>query len=81
MFPPLANNPVVNGDLKLVNHILDYGLAGPIEVGGAKYNGQMPAWKGNLSDQQIADVVTYVRSAFGNKAGPDTAAAVGAVAK
>jgi ubiquinol-cytochrome c reductase cytochrome b subunit len=78
VFPPLAGNPVVVGDADKVIHILNNGLNGAIQVNGATYNGQMPAWKGNLTPTQIADVITYIRSAWGNKAGPVTAAQVSA---
>jgi ubiquinol-cytochrome c reductase cytochrome b subunit len=80
-FPPLANNPYVTGDPKAVIHTLNYGLNGAIKVGAASYNGQMPAWKGNLTDQQIADVISYIRSSWGNKGSAVTAADVKAVAK
>jgi mono/diheme cytochrome c family protein len=81
VFPPLANNPYVTGDPKAVIHTLNYGLNGSIKVGSASYNGQMPAWKGNLTDQQIADVITYIRASWGNKASAVKAADVAAVAK
>jgi mono/diheme cytochrome c family protein len=80
-FPPLANNPYVTGDVKAVIHTLNYGLQGAIKVGSASYNGQMPAWKGNLTDQQIADVITYIRSSWGNKGSAVSASDVAAVAK
>jgi mono/diheme cytochrome c family protein len=46
-----------------------HGLLGPIEVRGKKYPGQVPmtAFK-QLSDVEIAAVLTYVRNTFGNKA-------------
>jgi mono/diheme cytochrome c family protein len=82
VFPPLAGNAYVTGDVKAVIHTLNYGLAGPIKVGDASYNGQMPAWKGNLTDDQIAHVITYIRNSWGNKApGVVTAKDVAAVAK
>lgn len=81
VFPPLANNPYVTGDAKEVIHTLNYGLNGAIKVGSASYNGQMPAWKGNLTDQQIADVITYIRGSWGNKAAAVSATDVAAVAK
>jgi ubiquinol-cytochrome c reductase cytochrome b subunit len=81
VFPPLAKNPVVVGDATKVIHIVNYGLQGSISVAGATYNGQMPAWKGNLTDAQIADVISYVRSAWGNAGSPVTTAQVTAVAK
>jgi mono/diheme cytochrome c family protein len=57
------------------------GLQTKITVNGADYAGAMPAWKGNLTDAQIAQVLTYVRSAWVNKAGPITTAQVDALAK
>ncbi len=65
-FPPLANNPVVTGDAnKVIGIVLD-GLHGSISVGGQAYNGQMPPWKGTLSNKDVADVVTYIRGSLGN---------------
>jgi cbb3-type cytochrome c oxidase subunit III len=65
-FPPLANNPVVTGDPQKVIGILTAGLHGQISVGGMSYNGQMPAWKGQLSNKDIADVITYIRGGLGS---------------
>ena len=48
-------------------HVLQYGLTGSINVKGTAYNGNMPAWGGALSNQQIADVLNYVLTAFGNR--------------
>lgn len=78
-FPPLAKNPVVVGNPAQVIHIVKYGLQGAIKVNGQSYNGQMPTWKGTLSDGQIASVITYVRSSWGNQASAVTAAQVSAV--
>lgn len=80
-FPPLAGNPVVTGDAKNVTHVVKFGLNGKIAVGGKTYNGMMPAWGGTLSGDQIAAVLTYVRSSWGNHASPITAAQVAAVKK
>lgn len=80
-FPPLAGNPVVTGDPKNLVHIVKYGLTGKVSVAGHDFNGTMPPWGSQLSDTQIADVATYVRTSWGNKATPVTAAEVGAVAK
>jgi ubiquinol-cytochrome c reductase cytochrome b subunit len=81
VFPPLAANPYVTGDPKQVIHTLNYGLSGAIKVGSASYSGMMPAWKGNLTPQQIADVITYIRGNWGNTGSAVTAADVAAVAK
>jgi mono/diheme cytochrome c family protein len=76
VFPPLAGNPVVTGPADKVITIVKNGLSGKISVNGTTYNGQMPAWKGTLSDNDIAAVITYIRSAWGNKAGAVTASQV-----
>jgi mono/diheme cytochrome c family protein len=65
-FPPLANNPVVTGDPNKVIGIVLGGLHGQISVAGMSYNGQMPAWKGQLSNKDIADAITYIRGSLGN---------------
>jgi ubiquinol-cytochrome c reductase cytochrome b subunit len=65
-FPPLANNPVVIGDPNKVIGIVLGGLHGPISVNGQTYNGQMPAWKGTLSNKDVSDVITYIRGSLGN---------------
>jgi ubiquinol-cytochrome c reductase cytochrome b subunit len=65
-FPPLANNPVVTGDPNKVVGIVISGLHGQISVAGMSYNGQMPAWKGQLSTKDIADVITYIRGGLGS---------------
>jgi mono/diheme cytochrome c family protein len=74
--PPLAGNPVVTGDAGKVIHIVNGGLTGTISVNGKTFNGTMPAWKGTLSTGDIAAVITYIRSSWGNKAGPVTSAQV-----
>jgi ubiquinol-cytochrome c reductase cytochrome b subunit len=76
VFPPLANNPVVTGPAGAVITIVNGGLTTPITVNGVKYSGAMPAWKGNMTPAQIADVITYIRSAWGNKASAVTTAEV-----
>jgi mono/diheme cytochrome c family protein len=80
-FPPLANNPVVTGDPGKVIGIVLNGLNGSVTVNGGTYNGQMPAWKGQLTNAQVASVITYIRSAWGNKASAVTEAQVAAAAK
>jgi mono/diheme cytochrome c family protein len=76
VFPPLAGNPVVTGPAAKVITIVKNGLSGKISVNGTTYNGQMPAWKGTLSDSDIANVITYIRNSWGNKASAVTAAQV-----
>jgi mono/diheme cytochrome c family protein len=45
-------------------------------VSGKTYSGAMPAWKGKLSTTDIADVITYIRSSWGNEADAVTEAQV-----
>lgn len=80
-FPPLVGNPTVNGDPKTVIHIVKYGLTGKISVAGHDYNGMMPPWGTQLSNADIADVVTYVRGSWGNTGSPVTEADVAGVSK
>jgi mono/diheme cytochrome c family protein len=76
VFPPLAGNPFVTGPADAVISVVKNGKSGPITVNGTKYNGQMPAWKGTLSDSDIAAVISYIRNSWGNKASAVTAAQV-----
>ena len=61
---------VTAADPKELIHVVLYGLSGKITVDGKPFEGQMPAWKGNLKDKELADVITYIRSAWGNTAAP-----------
>lgn len=79
-FPPLVASEWVlaSGTSRLVRLVLD-GIQGPIQVKGEPYNGAMPPWRDVLSDEQIAAVLTYVRSEWGNQAGPVAAELVKAI--
>ena len=81
LFPSLVANPYVSGDAKRVIHTVKFGLTGKIVVKGKTYNGVMPSWAGTLTDAEIADVVTYVRTNLKNKGTPVTVAQVRAVTK
>jgi mono/diheme cytochrome c family protein len=71
--PPLAGSAIAQGDARKPIGIVLHGLRGPIERNGVQINGQMAAWKDQLSDQEIADVLTYVRANFGNTGAAVTA--------
>jgi mono/diheme cytochrome c family protein len=81
IFPSLVANPYVSGDAKRVIHTVKFGLTGKIVAKGVKYDGMMPAWSGTLTDPQIADVISYLRTTWGNKGSLVTAAEVRAVKK
>jgi mono/diheme cytochrome c family protein len=67
-FPPLAGNPMVTGSPDKVIAAVKNGLTGAATVNGKTYSGAMLAWSGKLSNADIADVITYIRSSWGNKA-------------
>lgn len=67
MNPPLKKTKWVLGDKKTLIKVLLDGLDQELEVNGSYYNNTMPA-QSTLSDREIADVLTYVRNNFGNKA-------------
>jgi mono/diheme cytochrome c family protein len=69
VFPPLAGSNWVNGRDTTVIQILLHGIQGSLTVNGVKYNGSMPNFGAQLSDAEIAAVLTHVRSDWGNKAG------------
>lgn len=71
MHPPITKSDFVNGDPEKLIGIVLNGLSGEVEVNGDTYNNVMPP-QANLSDQQIADVLTFVRGSFGNNSGPIT---------
>ena len=78
MNPPLIKTTYVLGDKARLAHIVLAGLAEPIEIDGDEYKQHMPA-QAYLTDQQVADVLTYVRNNFGNKASAVQVAEVKAV--
>jgi mono/diheme cytochrome c family protein len=66
--PPLAGTVYVTGSKTRLIDIVLKGLSDPLEINGEEYNNPMAAHD-FLTDQQIADVLTYIRNSFGNKAG------------
>ncbi|MGI8637733.1 MAG: c-type cytochrome [Segetibacter sp.] len=73
--PPLIKTEYVLGDKARLIQIVLKGLNKPIEIEDETYTNVMPA-QSQLNDQQIADVLTYVRNSFGNKASAVTIAEV-----
>jgi mono/diheme cytochrome c family protein len=69
MYPPLGPGSWVGKDPKELVMILTKGLSGKVEVNGEIYKNAMPA-QSQLTDQEIADVLTYIRSYFGNNFDP-----------
>lgn len=73
VFPALAGNPVLNGDnagsaIRLVLH------GGTMPAGrDAPTQFSMPAFRERLTDQQIAEILSFARSSWGNRGGAVTA--------
>jgi mono/diheme cytochrome c family protein len=81
-FPPLAGNKDVTAkDPTPIIKIVLNGLNTPKTINGQKYGGGMPPWKSTLSNADVAAVLTYVRSSWGNKAPAVTEKQVAAAAK
>ena len=63
-FPPLAESDYLNADVHRAIEVVKFGLTGEIEVNGNVYNSAMP--KQNISDEDVAAVLTYVYNNWGN---------------
>ncbi len=77
-FPPLAGSDFLLGDKDRAVGVVVRGLEGEVVVNGVKYNSVMPAMT-QLSDQEIADALTYAMNSWGNKGGAVPVAQVAAV--
>jgi len=69
MFPPLSKGSWVGKDPKELVLIITKGLSGKVEVNGEIYKSAMPP-QAQLTDKEIADVLSYIRSDFGNSFKP-----------
>lgn len=63
-FPPLAGSDFLNSDKHRAIGVVVHGLQGEVTVNGRKFNNSMPRFP--LSDDDIANALTYVYNAFGN---------------
>jgi len=75
--PSLVKTKYVLGDKAALVRIILKGMQG-VTIDDERYRNVM-APHVDLTDQQIADVLTYVRNSFGNKASVVTAAEVKAI--
>src|SRR5205814_4644306 len=81
-YPPLAGSEFTNGGSRRMAMIVLKGLQGPVKVKGQQYGSAvMQPWDKTLTDQKIADVMTYERSDWGNSASPVTAEQIAALRK
>ncbi len=78
-FPPVAESDYLNENPKRGISAVVHGLSGEITVNGETYDGVMP--RQNLTDEEVANVMTYVLNNFGNKGGEVTPEEVAQVRK
>ena len=78
MNPPLSQSSYVVGDKAKIIYIVLHGLETREPIDDEYYSNNMAAHT-DLNNQQIADVLTYIRNSFGNKASAVSVAEVKAV--
>ena len=83
MFPPLAGSDWVMAPKpdRIIRNVL-HGVTGPITINGKPFTSPaplMPPQGAALNDQQIADVLSYVRASWGNNASAVSADQVKAI--
>ena len=78
--PQLAGSEyVITRGFNRLAHIPLAGINGPIKVAGKDWNMAMAAMGAALSDADLANVLTYIRGSWGNKAGEVTAEDIKAI--
>ncbi|MEJ1095546.1 MULTISPECIES: copper-containing nitrite reductase [unclassified Pseudoxanthomonas] len=68
VFPPLAKSDYIAGDAKRVPAAILHGLVGPVKVNGKDYDSNMPPMN-QLTDDEVANISTYVLNSWGNPGG------------
>ena len=81
VYPSIAESDWVKGDTAILIKIVLHGLSGPIKVNGSDFPqiAPLPMPPMGLDDQQMADVLSYVRAGFGNNASAVTPVEVKAI--
>jgi nitrite reductase (NO-forming) len=79
-FPPLAKSDYIGADPKRVATIITHGLQGPVTVNGKDYNSVMPPMA-QLTDDEVANISTYVLNSWGNPGGRVTKEEAAAIRK
>jgi nitrite reductase (NO-forming) len=78
VFPPLAKSDYIAADAKRVPQAILHGLVGPVKVNGKDYNSNMPPMS-QLTDDEVANISTYVLNSWGNPGGRVTKAEAAAI--
>ncbi|MDB6005824.1 MAG: dehydrogenase [Prosthecobacter sp.] len=76
--PPLVDSEWVLGKPEVLTRIVLHGLAGPVKVSGRSFNLAMPPLP-QLTDEDIAGVLTYIRREWEHNASPVDTKAVMAI--
>ncbi|WP_201616723.1 c-type cytochrome [Psychrobacter urativorans] len=79
--PPLDGSPYVVANAEVPTAILLRGITGLIEVKGETYDGRMPTFHATLENEEIALILTHIRSKWSNKADAVSSNQVAAVRK
>jgi len=70
--PPLAGSSWVAGPETRLIRIVMHGVRGPIQVGDAIHDREMPGFEPKLSDDEMASLLSFVRSRWGGPSAPIT---------
>ncbi|MBN8727401.1 MAG: nitrite reductase, copper-containing [Xanthomonadales bacterium] len=68
VFPPLAKSDYLAADPKHAIEVVLHGLSGPVKVNGTEYNSVMPPMS-QLTDDEVANILTYVLNSWDNPGG------------
>jgi nitrite reductase (NO-forming) len=79
IYPPLAKADYLMADKERAVRQIIYGAKGEMIVNGKTYNTEMTGF--DLTDQEVSDLVNYIRNSFGNKGGAVTPEQVNAIRK
>jgi mono/diheme cytochrome c family protein len=79
VYPPLAKSDYLMADKKRSIQQILYGVSGEIKVNGKIFNLEMPGF--DLTNEEVADILNYIRNSWGNKGAPVTPQEVQAARK
>src|SRR3546814_4727187 len=71
VFPPLAGSDWIAADPKRLPQVILHGLSGHVQVNGVDYDSVMPPMS-QLTDDEVANISTYVLNSWGNPGGAIT---------
>jgi mono/diheme cytochrome c family protein len=66
MYPPVIESEYISGETDSLIVLILEGISGPVTVKGEEYNSIMPPQKDVLDNQEVADLINYLRKSFGN---------------